>query len=532
VKVGNDHAKRKESGPIDRNYSFFFTNHQSPPLSFPYLHTPVHTINKIINNNKYIIVMPSSLSKKFVVMAMGDNNNNKYGNGESGSTNPPSGVIPTMWYHFHELFFSHNDEEWTILKQRLTDEIIHPIDLTFLIVMSSLSYFIVNNNNNKQPQQQKGEGVAKYSSLSYFDLFLVHVSQLARISLVIYVIDCVVVIWETLGVVVWDQHQHINSDDSAADVDGLLMSSPSLHVWSAGLAKILYIGWTAQRFSAFKRYGLNKIFLRRRKVDDRTSSNASSTHGSDGSNGGKETDTIIDEIEEEDKSGRVLAIDRLVDGGIIACTFFITLDVLNVDLGMSGVTSIFAFSSAGTLVVGLASQHLATMFVNGLLLTTSDRIKEGDFIQFKNTCGQIMKIGWFQTTLRHFDELIEVIPNSELGMLSVTNLSRAKRCRVRQTLRFPYDAVDKLDVVLPDILEEIKASCPKVISDGTAALRAVWTDYKEDHIRIMVEAHFNLPPLGSVYWNNRHVCLQAIHRACKKHDIQLVVGLYPNGINN
>jgi small-conductance mechanosensitive channel len=289
-------------------------------------------------------------------------------------------------------------------------------------------------------------------------------------------------------------------------------------VWSAGLAKILYIGWAAQRFSTFKRYGLNKIFLKKKNQT------------SDGNNQQSSPD-IDDGEEQEDKTGRVTAIDRLIDGGIIACTFFITLDVLNMDLGMSGITSLFAFSSAGTLVIGLASQNLATMFVNGLLLTTSDRIQEGDYIEFKDTCGQITKIGWFQTTLRHYDEKIEVIPNSELGMQRVTNLSRVRKCRVKQTLRFPYTAVDKLDDVLPAILEEIKEACPKVITDGTAPLRAVWTDYKEDHISIMVEARFNLPCKGDPYWNNRHECLKAIYRACKKHDVELVIGLYPNGIN-
>ena len=457
------------------------------------------------------------------------------GQDSSGATSISSssngGIIPTLWHHFKEIFIKHDVEEWALVFRRIMDEIIDPFDLTFLIVLSSLPFLLLTKTpppvptttTNNIPTRQRnsrsnsGSSINSTSSacasstgttttpttddvpLSYFELMVINVSQLARLSLIMYVIDSIVVMMETLT----DVFDPNNNDDNIDTENVVVVDSSTTSSWSSGLAKILYISWLAQRLSVFKRYGLNKIFK----------SKSSSGGGGD------------------DKTGRVTAIDRLMDGGIIACTFFITLDVLNVDLGMSGITSVFAFSSGLSLVVGLASQNLATMFVNGLLLTTSDRILEGDYIEFKDTCGQITKIGWFQTTLRHYDEKIEVIPNSDLGMQRVTNLTRVKRCRVKQTLRFHYDAVDKLDVVLPEIIEEIKRSCPEVISDGSAPLRAVWTDFKEDHISINVEARFNLPPMGNLYHNNRHECLKAIYRACRKHSVEFVVGLYPNGIN-
>jgi small-conductance mechanosensitive channel len=64
--------------------------------------------------------------------------------------------------------------------------------------------------------------------------------------------------------------------------------------------------------------------------------------------------------------------------------------------------SIFAFGGAVMLKVGLASQNLAIMFVNGLELMASDCIKQGNHIGFGNgNNGQITNIGWFQTTLKH-----------------------------------------------------------------------------------------------------------------------------------
>jgi small-conductance mechanosensitive channel len=256
---------------------------------------------------------------------------------------------------------------------------------------------------------------------------------------------------------------------------------------SKGLAKILYVCWAAQRISVFKRHLLSQAVSGKRN-----------------------------------KLGRAATVDRLVDGMIYLCTGFFLLDVLNVDMGV-GITSVFAFGSAGTLIVGLASQNLATMFVNGLVLTASDRIERGDHIRFGNgNNGQITKIGWFQTTLKHYDQLVEVIPNSELGMQRVTNLSRVDKCRVRQVLRFRYQDADHFDQLLPDILKEIKDSCPKAFTDGSAPFRAYWTDFKENHLAVTVEAHFDLPPMGERFWANKQECLQAIHRAVQRHDVQFV----------
>lgn len=195
-----------------------------------------------------------------------------------------------------------------------------------------------------------------------------------------------------------------------------------------------------------------------------------------------------------------------------------------------GVSSLFAFGSAGTLVLGLASQNLAQMFVNGLTLSTSDRIREGDHIRFGDgTNGKVEKIGWMQTTIKGYDELVEIIPNSQLGMQRVKNLSRIKKCRVRQYLRFKYEDAEKLvEKVLPDILGEIKQACPTLISDGSAVFRAIWQDFKEDHLRVMVEAHFKLPPMGQEYQENLQMMNLAIWRAVKRNGVDFVTTFYPS----
>jgi len=78
-------------------------------------------------------------------------------------------------------------------------------------------------------------------------------------------------------------------------------------------------------------------------------------------------------------------------------------------MGM-GISSVFAVGSMGTLVVGLATQDTAKMLVSGLALSLSGRMNEGDKVQLEDgTSGFVDKLGWMQTTIRGYDELIQVV---------------------------------------------------------------------------------------------------------------------------
>lgn len=308
---------------------------------------------------------------------------------------------------------------------------------------------------------------------SYVYLIADHISQAAKIAMAIFLVDCLTIILHTLG-----------------------FAFSHLSQMSQGIAKILYILWAASRISVFKRYLLSQAVSK-----------------------------------SPDKLGRLTTVDRIADGVLALLAGFFLLDILDVEMGI-GVTSVFAFGSAGTLVIGLATQSIASMFVSGIALSTSDRIREGDYIQFGDgTSGQVIKMGWMQTTLRNYDDLVEVIPNSDLGNQRVKNLSRVKKCRLRQKLRFRYEDAEKLKTLLPDIIEEIKKDCESVIADGSSPLRAVWTDYEADHLQILVEAHFNLPPFGTAFHTNRQTFNFAIYNAVRKHGVQFVTDFYPTSLN-
>lgn len=297
---------------------------------------------------------------------------------------------------------------------------------------------------------------------SWTKLVANHIQQLAQLATLVYIADIIVVALVAIGF----------------DFD-------RLSVYSLGFARLLYVGWVAQRLSVLKKHFLD-------------SAAEASPH----------------------KLGQLGLIDKLVDGILYICTGFMLLDILDVQMGV-GLSSVFAFGSAGTLIIGLASKDLADMFINGVAMTTADRVREGDWVTFGDgTSGQIVKIGWMLTTIRHSDELVEVIPNSKLGLQRVTNLSRVDRCQVKTDLRFKLKDANKMAKLCDDTLSEIKASCPETVTDDSRPFRCVWTDIKEYYLNVMVEAHFTLPSMGAPYWNNRMEVMKAIYRVVEKNGLE------------
>ena len=220
-----------------------------------------------------------------------------------------------------------------------------------------------------------------------------------------------------------------------------------------------------------------------------------------------------------DTFGRMQIINRLMDAFLYAITALLLLNIWDVQMGVA-LHSFLAFGSIGTLTVGLASQGIAQQVLHGLLLASSDRLYEGDSVQFSNgKSGTIVKLGWTETVLRGSDEVTVSIPNAELAKQQVSNLSRVRQCQVKQVLRFSYKDADKMKTLTEQIKEEIRLVCPDLITDGSRPFRAVWSNYGDKYLEVTVDAHFSIKPVGNAYWNNRMEVLMAIHRAAKKVEV-------------
>ena len=75
-------------------------------------------------------------------------------------------------------------------------------------------------------------------------------------------------------------------------------------------------------------------------------------------------------------------------------------------------------------------------------------------------------------------------PNNILSGQKISNLSRVVYSQVKQTLRFHYDDAEEIPALLDSIKEEIRKSCPRLITDNTRPFRVFWTGFNEDHLEV------------------------------------------------
>jgi small-conductance mechanosensitive channel len=291
-----------------------------------------------------------------------------------------------------------------------------------------------------------------------------HLQQVSRIALLCYLVDLMEIVVIEMGFK-WD----------------LIPRIPNL------FAKSAYTLWIARRIAVSKKWLLCKMAQR-----------------------------------QPEQLGRMELLDHLADAIIIMVVILALIGHFKHEMGFA-LKSIFALGSVGTLVFSLASQGIVANLMNGLLLSASDRVYEGDSVIFGNGIeGTIVDLGWLATLVRQNDEVMLTVPNSDLASEKLSNLSRMSRCQVKQVLRIDYKDVDKLPRLCEDIKSEIRASCPALILDGSRPLRAHWVGYEDLYLKVVIEAHFNIRPVGDEYWANRQRTLQAINRAAKKNAITFV----------
>jgi len=104
------------------------------------------------------------------------------------------------------------------------------------------------------------------------------------------------------------------------------------------LTSVLDTAWAVNRFLLYKRIALCRFF----RVDT-------------------------------ENMGRVEILDRILTGLVVAISSLVLLDWMSIKMGKA-MTGLFAFGSAGTLALTLASRDLVTQLLSGLFLIFSDKM--------------------------------------------------------------------------------------------------------------------------------------------------------------
>jgi len=140
-----------------------------------------------------------------------------------------------------------------------------------------------------------------------------------------------------------------------------------------------------------------------------------------------------------------------------------------VALSMAGIniTGLAVIAGALSVGIGFGLQAIANNFVSGIILLFERPIKAGDFVTVGETEGFVKRISIRSTEIETLDNQDVLVPNSELISGRVTNWvlhNPYGRLRVKVGVAYGSDVQ-----LVKQILEEVAAEHPEVITDGRAA---------------------------------------------------------------
>ncbi|MDR3293252.1 MAG: mechanosensitive ion channel [Clostridiales bacterium] len=140
----------------------------------------------------------------------------------------------------------------------------------------------------------------------------------------------------------------------------------------------------------------------------------------------------------------------LTNGCLILVLFFLVMKQLNIDA-----SSVIAIVAASGLVVGLALQNSLANVASGIILLFSKPFKDGDKVRVGGSEGNVKKIKITNTELITADNVIIIIPNSQMINGELINYSARPTRRLDLNVGVAYEAdIDAVKAVLQKLADE------------------------------------------------------------------------------
>ncbi len=148
-----------------------------------------------------------------------------------------------------------------------------------------------------------------------------------------------------------------------------------------------------------------------------------------------------------------------------ALAVFVVIAAIN-KLGMQ-TTSFVAVIGAAGLAVGLALQGSLSNFAAGVLLILFKPFRVGNFIKAGGEAGIVVEVGLLTTELKTPDNVMIIMPNSQILGGAITNFSAHDTRRVDMVVGVSYgDDLNKAKQIIEDLISEdervLKDPAPQV----------------------------------------------------------------------
>ena len=157
----------------------------------------------------------------------------------------------------------------------------------------------------------------------------------------------------------------------------------------------------------------------------------------------------------------VRLVQRLVTAVAILTGGLVFLYMLGFDL-----TAALAGLGVGGIAIALAAQKTLENLFGGIMLTSDQPIRVGDFCRFGDQVGTVEDIGLRSTRIRTPDRTLVSVPNGHLSSISLENFGLRDKIWFHPTIQLRYETTaDQLRYVLAEIRRLLYAH-PKVESQS------------------------------------------------------------------
>jgi small conductance mechanosensitive channel len=154
-------------------------------------------------------------------------------------------------------------------------------------------------------------------------------------------------------------------------------------------------------------------------------------------------------------------------------------------------TSLIAVVGAAGLAIGLALQGMLSNFAAGAMLLIFRPFKLGDYVEIGGSGGTVAQIGAFTTTLHTPDNVVVMIPNSDVYGQAIKNYSANDTRRVDLVMGISYD--DDIGVAIA-VRQGIVDGDDRVLADPAPQIAVA--ELGDSSVNIVVRPWCN----GSDYW--------------------------------
>lgn len=166
-------------------------------------------------------------------------------------------------------------------------------------------------------------------------------------------------------------------------------------------------------------------------------------------------------------------LNSLIDIGL-KILLFLTV------MGIAGIktTTFVAMVGAAGLAIGMALQGTLQNFAGGVMILLLKPFKVGDYIEQGSYKGFVEKIQIFCTHLRTYDNVMIIVPNTDLATKTLSNQFTLQTQRVRVNVAIAYgESVARAEEVLlsvarkhPAVIQEPRAPMVKVEALGESSV--------------------------------------------------------------